>query len=298
MSQADELLNSLTEDELAAYTADLETEEHIIIGEDRYITVPDALQRIAVQFDHDIETVIFDCPRFWDGLDMSKMKIYINYMRKDGVLGCYNAQNVTVDETDTNIMHFSWTISRNVTEVKGDLSFLVCVQKVDDETGDEINHWNSELNDDMYISEGLECKETVLKAYPDIITQLLVRMDYVESIATVEAMQEYVNTYFATEEANDKLWEHVYKYMNELEPTSDEAMLKYVETYLEKNPPLLVIGSEKPKVKCLWFNTGGQSGTSDSNVTVVSKMVSDGDYGMYAEVDGVGETSEYNFEII
>lgn len=297
MSQADELLEGLSEDEIEALTKDLETEEHIIIGDDRYITVPEALKRVAVQYDHDIETVIFDCPRFWDGLDMSKMKIYINYLRNDGARGSYIAQNITVDETNSDIMHFTWTISRNVTEIKGKLSFLVCIKKTD-EIGNEKNHWNSELNQEMTISEGLECEETVVSPYPDVITQLLTRMDGVEAMATHEAMQEYVDTYFAREEAREELKEYVYQYMIATDPTSAEQMLEYVNTYLERNPPLLVIGPEKPKRRCLWFNTGNQSGTTADDITVVSKMTSDGDYGIYAEVEGVGKTSEYNFDII
>ena len=173
---AEELLNSLTEDQIAAYTADPASEEHIIVGADRVITVPDSLKRIAVQFDHNIETVTFDCPRYWDGHDMSKMAIYINYMRQDNARGSYAATNVTIDETDDKIMHFDWTISGNVTEVKGNISFLICIKKTDDE-GLETNHWNSELNQEMTVSQGLECEESIFEQYPDLITQLLLKMD-------------------------------------------------------------------------------------------------------------------------
>lgn len=172
MGQADELLNSLTEgsDSPLLRLANPETEPHIVIGDDRFITIPKELQRIAVQYDHDVETVTFDCPRYWDGLDMSTLNIYINYRRKDRVVGSYKAQNVTVDETNPNIMHFDWTISRNVTQVNGGLIFLVCIKK-GDEDGNEINHWNSELNTEMYISEGLETGETIVSPYPDLVLQ-------------------------------------------------------------------------------------------------------------------------------
>lgn len=170
MSKADELLNSLSEDGISLQLANPETEPHIIIGEDRIIMVPKELQRIAVQYDHDVETVTFDCPRYWDDLDMSKLNIYINYMRKDRYVGCYKATDITVDDADSNIMHFNWKISHNVSEVVGELKFLVCIKKSDAE-GYEVNHWNSELNTDMYISQGLEAEESILDAYPDIISQ-------------------------------------------------------------------------------------------------------------------------------
>lgn len=170
MSKADELLNSLSEDDISLQLANPETEPHIIIGDDRVISVPKELQRIAVQYDHDVETVTFDCPRYWDDLDMSKLNIYINYMRKDRYVGCYKATDITVDDADSNIMHFNWKISRNISEVVGELKFLVCIKKSDAE-GYEVNHWNSELNTEMYISQGLEAEESIFDAYPDIISQ-------------------------------------------------------------------------------------------------------------------------------
>ena len=172
MSRAEELLNTLAGDDSSPVLrlANPETEPHIVVSDDRFITVPKELQRIAVQFDHDVETVTFDCPRYWDGLDMSQLFVYINYMRKDRITGCYKAPNVTVDETDSNIMHFDWTISKNVSQVKGELKFLVCIKKADEE-GNEVNHWNSELNTQMYVSEGLETGEAIAARYPDIILQ-------------------------------------------------------------------------------------------------------------------------------
>lgn len=165
MSNAEELLSTLS----AGVNAS--TEPHIIIDADRYITVPDELKRIAVQYDHNVETVTFDCPRYWDGLDMSEMKIYVNYLRSDNEVGAYKATNVVVDDTDDTIMHFDWTISRNVTDVFGQIAFLVCIRKADTE-GNEKNHWNSEICKNCRVSEGLEVDEgKVNEIYPDIIEQ-------------------------------------------------------------------------------------------------------------------------------
>ena len=151
-------------------------EEHIKIGLDRHITVPESLKRIAVQYDHNVETVTFDCPRYWDGHDMSKMTVYINYMRKDRYRDKDLAENVTIDETDNDTIHFTWTLSRNATLYKGELRFLVCIVDLDDK-GNEKFHWNSELNTQMYVSEGLECDDAVKELHSDIITDLLLRMD-------------------------------------------------------------------------------------------------------------------------
>ena len=168
MSQAENLLNTLSSTGQLANSFD---EAHIVIDNKRIITVPDKLKRLAVQYDHDIETVTFDCPRYWDGIDMSKMSIYINYLRYDTYAGSYKAQNVTVDSINSTKMHFDWTISRNVTQVIGKLTFLVCIRKTD-KSGNEVNHWNSELCKDCYVSAGLEVDGEELKElYPDIIDQ-------------------------------------------------------------------------------------------------------------------------------
>ena len=176
MSLADELLNNLTDEEIAVYTTEDAEQNHIVIGADRFITVPSELKRIAVQHDENVEVVTFDCPRYWKNLDMSKMKIYINYMLPSGKLGCYCANNVVIDELDTNIMHFDWNITSNATPEKGTLSFLVCIKKKD-AGGKTKNHWNSELNREMYVSAGLECEEAIIAQYPDIITQILEQID-------------------------------------------------------------------------------------------------------------------------
>ena len=182
MSQANDILDNLTEDEIAAFIAEPDLEPHIVIDSDRIVSVPESLRRIGVQFDKDIETVTFDCPRYWDGHDLSQMKIFINYMRSDGELGSFIAENITVDETDNSLMHFDWTISEHATLVKGALSFLVCINKTGTD-GVKDKGWHSELNKEMYISEGLECTDAIINRYPDIVTQILVVSDRANTIA-------------------------------------------------------------------------------------------------------------------
>lgn len=190
MSKAEELLNTLPEG-----SEDIVMGNNIIIGTDRYIVVPESLKKIAVQYDHNVETVTFDCPRYWDENDLSKMNIYVSYMRPDGVLGSHLCDNVAIDAEDSELMHFDWTISGHTTYAAGNLSFLVCIKKVGYD-GIEVVHWNSEICTDCYVSAGMKCQDTVIRRYPDIITQLLLRMDNSEAIV-VDAKKAQV----AAEEA-------------------------------------------------------------------------------------------------
>lgn len=147
--------------------ASLNAEEpHIIINSDRSVTIPEELKNIAVQYDHNIETVTFDCPRYWDGNDLSEMIININFVRPDKYEDTYICKNVTVDSNDPNIMHFDWTISRNVTEVSGTLTFIVCVRKsyIDGETSQV---WHSQKCDACTILPGLKCDQVVIPSDPE-----------------------------------------------------------------------------------------------------------------------------------
>lgn len=180
MSQAEELLNSLYGGEASTRTIEPSAESHIVVNADRTITVPDELKHIAVQFDHNIETVTFDCPRYWDEHDFSNMKVYVVYRRSDGYVDRYPAKNLRVDDSDTTMIHFDWTISKNVTPVKGNISFIVCINAVDDEAV-ETNHWNSRLNQDLIVDEGLECSnDEIVEHNPDVIEDILIRLNVLE----------------------------------------------------------------------------------------------------------------------
>ena len=190
MSQAENLLN-MTED-MSTYTNNPATEEHITIDDNRIITVPERLRRIAVQYDHNIETVTFDCPRYWDGHDLSTMTIYINYMRIDEVKARYLAEGIRVDEVDQNIIHFEWTITNDMTLATGSVEFLVCAMKLDDKGNEEL-HWNSEINKQMYGATGLEGLDSVYEGYEDLITHILAMTKY-ENVKALEQRIEEVDS--------------------------------------------------------------------------------------------------------
>lgn len=83
MDKAEELLNTLDVNDENLYPVSPYEEAHIVIGKDRVITVPPDLRRLGVQYDKNVESVTFDCPRYWDGIDLLNMAMYINYIRSD-----------------------------------------------------------------------------------------------------------------------------------------------------------------------------------------------------------------------
>ena len=194
MSQADLLLDMEAGDDLAehAYPIDDSAEAHIVIGRNRVITVPESLRRIAVQYDNNAESVTFDCPRYWDGVDMSEMSIFVNYARANGDLGKYTCSkggddvDTEIDENDPSMMHFRWKIDGHVTLYNGPITIAVCIQEGESE--DDF-HWNTEINKELSVSEGLEVDEETLAKLealqPNVIATILQGFEKFTSIKTI-----------------------------------------------------------------------------------------------------------------
>lgn len=144
-------------------TASGADEAHIVINSDRSVSVPDELKNIAVQYDHNIESVTFDCPRYWDGNDLSTMTFKINYVKTDGSNGTYICGKPTIDSDNENLIHFDWLISNDVTTSSGSVKFIVCVQKL--EAGEPVQVWHSQINNQTSVLPGLACDTGSISDY-------------------------------------------------------------------------------------------------------------------------------------
>lgn len=38
--------------------------EHVVINQDRTVIVPESQRKIGIQYDHNVKTITFDCPRY------------------------------------------------------------------------------------------------------------------------------------------------------------------------------------------------------------------------------------------
>lgn len=187
MSKADNLLDTLSETEITTYSMDPSKEEHIVIDQDRFINVPASLRRIAVQDDHNAETVTFDCPRYWDGTDMLKMEKFIDYTRPDGSSDRYEITDAVEDENDPSVMHFTWTFDDYATEFNGNLTFLIYIRQLDVITLLEIFKWHTELNSQFTISKGLDVESEVIERQPSLVNQMIAAVIKVEdTVAEVD----------------------------------------------------------------------------------------------------------------
>lgn len=198
MSQAEALLNSLVPDETVSYSADPASEPHIVINRDKTVTIPEELKRILVQYEHNIETVTFDCPRYWNGHDLYDMAMRIVFERPDGHKEPHPVENLRVDETDPDMIHFEWTISNNTTLKSGNVRITICA-KITNAEGIADREWHTIPNDELYVNEGMDCDgEEIVEQYPDIIDSILVRLDIAEQGgASDEQIAAAVETYMA-----------------------------------------------------------------------------------------------------
>ncbi|RHT38386.1 hypothetical protein DW790_05910 [Firmicutes bacterium AM31-12AC] len=175
MGRAEQLLESLDLGDETLYPISPEEESHVVIDSSRRITVPSSLKRIAVQYDCDVESITFDCPRYWDGLDLLKFKMFINYMRGDNELGSYYIDDAKVSPIDENMINFTWTIGGHIAEVPGNIRFLVCAKRTGTQ-GNTENCWNTELNTECSVSDGMSTNQNTIYIYPDLVTQILSRL--------------------------------------------------------------------------------------------------------------------------
>jgi hypothetical protein len=199
MSLAENLLNSLPTENISEDYSTNE-EEHIVVDNTRKITVPAKLKTIAVTGDKDIETVMIDCVRYWDGHDLSEFAVYINYVLPNGETGTYVPYGVSrTDEYFT----LEWIIGSEFTKHSGTLRFLIMARKTNAE-GYLVYQWSSLLNSDMTIQLGLEpsemSKEEELES--DVITQILqslnTKLSYSNIASSVGDDEELVMSQKAT----------------------------------------------------------------------------------------------------
>lgn len=152
MSLAEEMLNDVS---LLNATSRIATEDepHIVINESRQIIVPSELRTLAVMGDTGVETVTFDCVRYWDGNDLSTFAIYLNYVLPNGERKSYVPKAIRVAEGE-DVFHFDWEIKNIMTQTSGGISFSVAAIKTKEVDGRTIvdKRWSSLINSECTIA--------------------------------------------------------------------------------------------------------------------------------------------------
>lgn len=148
--------------------------------ENRAITVPESEKIFGVANDGNSERKHFRCPKIvGDNIDLSTMHLYVNYQNANGQKYPYLVEDV---QTDGDYITFSWLIGPDVVAYKGQVKFIVCAKKGDG----TIPEWNTTLAEGIVL-EGLEATDEVVARNPDIIEQILTRLNSITEPVTQES---------------------------------------------------------------------------------------------------------------
>lgn len=170
----------MDKEELFAMAQAMDTEEYCMLESDasRVIVVPDRYKTFGVEEDTNVERVKFKFPKIvGDNVDLTTLDLRINFQNASGGLDKYVVDDAT--ETDDGYITFSWVIQDGVTPQSGQISFVVqAVKSTEDGTVEK--KWSTTLNKIGQVLEGLEVDETIAQQNPDIIEQILQRLDELE----------------------------------------------------------------------------------------------------------------------
>ena len=181
------------EEALAAATVDDGTETAYCTVDDdtRLVTIPDKYKKLGVESDEKAKRVWFRFPKLVgnNGVDLSAIGVRINFRNANGDGDIYMVKDVTIDG---DYVTFSWELTRRVTDYKGHISFVVCAVKSATD-GTTKNEWNTTLNKECEVLEGLEVTEQIAQENPDIIEYILANLGgSVSSEEIATAVEEYM----------------------------------------------------------------------------------------------------------
>lgn len=231
----------------------------LINPETRTITVPETEKIFGVSHDGNTERKHFRCPKVvGDNIDLSTMHLYINYQNANGDKYPYLVEDI---RTDGDYITFSWLIGPDVVAYKGQIKFIVCAKKGDG----TIPEWNTTLAEGTVL-EGLEATDEVVARNPDIIEQILTRLDNVTEIPqdkVQSAVDQYMtaNPISVPKKLSDLQDDTTHRTVTDAEKQTWSGKSDFSGSYndLRDNPPTL------PNPQALTITYGGKRQTYDGS---------------------------------
>lgn len=214
----------------ASVQSNAEDNEVIVIDNDlRKITIPTSITLLGVESDENVRTLHFQMPKTYKGLDLSEFAIRINYMNANNVGDTYAVDDSEI--SGENIV-FTWTVGRVACMYKGNTKFIVCLKKKD-ASGNVLKEFNTSLAS-LPVLEGLETTEAVVAENPDIIEQILTKIEKLTQISP-EDIASAVSAYMKENPIN------VPKNLSDLQDDSEHRTVTDTEKQSWNNPKALTI---------------------------------------------------------
>ena len=254
------------EEALAASAIELVNDIFTVNPESRVITVPESEKIFGVYNDNNTERKHFRCPKIvGDNIDLSAMHLYINYQNANGQKYPYLVEDV---QTEGDYITFSWLIGPDVVAYKGQVKFILCAKK------DTALEWNTTLAEGVVL-EGLEATDEVVDRNPDIIEQILTRLDNVTEIPQ-EKVTEAVSTYMEANPINvpknlsDLKEDAEHRTVTDTEKQSWSNKSDFSGNYedLRGKPTIPTVPTTLPNPQALTITYGGQTHTYDGSEAI------------------------------
>lgn len=256
------------EEALAASVVEPVNDIFEIDPETRVITVPASEKLFGVANDGNSERKHFRCPKIvGDNIDLSTMHLYINYQNANGQKYPYLVEDI---RTDGDYITFSWLIGPDVVAYKGQIKFIVCAKKGDG----TIPEWNTTIAEGTVL-EGLEATDEVVARNPDIIEQILTRLDNVTEIPQ-EKVTEAVSTYMEANPINvpknlsDLKEDSEHRTVTDTEKQSWSNKSDFSGNYedLQGKPTIPTVPTTLPNPQALTITYGGQTHVYDGSEAI------------------------------
>lgn len=254
------------EEALAASVVEPVNDIFEINPETRVITVPASEKLFGVANDGNSERKHFRCPKIvGDNIDLSTMHLYVNYQNANGEKSAYLVEDV---QTDEDYITFSWLISPNVTAYKGQIKYIVCAKN------GATAEWNTTLAEGTVL-EGLEATEEIVEKNPDIIEQILARLDNVTEVPQEKissAVEEYLqkNPVSVPTKLSDLHDDTTHRTVTDTEKESLDSKSDFSGNYndLEGKPTIPTVPSTLPNPNALTITYGDQTHTYDGSEAI------------------------------
>ena len=173
------------------------------INESKDITIDDS--QINISQESKSQFIPFEMPRYYDGIDLTKMAISIHFTNKDKVHAASPAVNV---QYNNDKIRFAWLVDANATHIDGNLQFEIHADgSITDSSGKQYEYrWKSKPTDKFNIVKSL-CQEP--NCEPVNINDDWVK-EIVNNVATSVAEQiknvsVNLENYYTKPEVDDKI---------------------------------------------------------------------------------------------
>lgn len=132
----------------------------------RMIQIPSSVSCLGVENDDDVLRLNFRMPRYLGKTDLSTFSVRINYLNAKGESDVYTVSDLAIVGDN---LTFSWLVGPTATKYKGNTKFNVCMRIVDADFY-VLKEYNTTIAT-LPVLEGLECEESVVEYYSDILEQ-------------------------------------------------------------------------------------------------------------------------------